>query len=172
MEDMWENDELHLIIKESEGGNLEPIAFLIDQILYSKVKTVVSAEGFLISAAAYLYFRLLIESKENCFIEVSTPQKSIPIVYHKPRVSDGEYYGFSSDLKGIPEKQSKLSEMLKLEELTDTLFYQIADLLNWRDNIEVPYHNEEGRLKHKFHHLKESYETYKDVVFMYGGTDE
>lgn len=169
-----DGDELHLHIRDCKGGNLEPCIELVKQICNSKVPTTITCSGYLVSSGAWLYFKLLLVSKIHPFITVVPPEREVIAVMHKPRVNSPtcKYYGFKKDLAYVDSQSSQLQRMDWLEKETDEVFYKLASELNWIEGIETIYQENDGRLKHRFLHMRDNYENNGDVVFFYDGNKD
>lgn len=144
------NGKRRIVIRRNMGGSLRCAKKLIELISYCKdadTKIVVEAEGFIVSAAAFLYFSLLFKSRSGEFPHVSVIDPSLPVlvVYHKPRANElTGFMQFAENLRAACDRDSLLAEMEEWERETDQLLPKIMDLIGYSDYLGASFDAKDG----------------------------
>jgi len=161
-----ENNDIVLILKRVDGGDVQEIFELINSIRYSETKVTLCAYDYLISAGALLYFYLLLNITENDFKNVTfSPLVSeLMVVFHRPRIEEIDHIRFSED---IPESVNECTSPRNLDEQTkiiDNTFEKLLGFLGF--NGLSGSHHKEG-YTHKAEHVRSIYYSNGDFIFKY-----
>ncbi len=166
--------EFTIVIRHNMGGVLRCVQDLIDEISYCKedsVTIIIEAEGYIVSAAAFLYFSLLIRSQSGEFRHVSVKEPSPPVlvVYHKPRTNERSgYMQFLENMLRGKERDGLISDMDKWEKETDTLLPEILKLIGYDKHIGKSFNNDEsGDYISQSDHALCAYNRNYEFVFRY-----
>ena len=162
-------EKVVLILRNNEGGDIAPVLELINEIRYSDIPVSINAQGYIMSAAAVLYFYLLLHEQEEEFsnVLICPLVSELLVIIHRPRKEEPDYVQFAEP---VPESIGHASVPTKLSEKTrfvDDLFEDVMKLLGHVANPTPPTNSVLSEMTHVSEHIRKTYYANGDFVFKY-----
>ena len=171
--DMNGPELIYIELNKNSGGNLIPVLELIEHLRHAEQKVLLSAKGHIFSAAAVLYFKVLLEKDDSNFRNVSFTKLKEPllVLFHSPRNESGEFIKFPATKGVVPSNQTPL-DIEGQHSIVEAVFHKFLEKTGNRKISSPPEHEEFSGMKHKSQHILECWNSNFDCIFTWHGADE
>jgi len=162
-------NKIELILRNNEGGNIVPVIELINEIRYSDIHVYINAQGYIMSAAAVLYFYLMLHEDEEEFANVTVcqPLSELLVVMHRPRKEEQDYVQFAEPASESIKPGTMPSSLSEKTRFVDDLFENVMDLLGHLKNPLPPADSVLSEMTHVSEHIRKIYYANGDFLFKY-----
>lgn len=163
--------KIELVLRNNEGGDIAPIIELINEIRYSDTLVHLNAHGYIMSAAAVLYFYLLLHKHEEDFSNVTVcPLVSeLIVVMHRPRKQEPNYVQFAAPASESVAPGAMPRTLSEKTRFVDDLFEEVMALLGHVQNPPAPIDGCLAEMTHVSDHIRTTYYGNGDFVFKFSG---